>query len=158
MEMRHKERQITDKQELWQMLQKASHLRLALCDQGKPYIVAMNYGLDQESDSLYLHCALKGRKMDILAQNNHVCFQVEEVAELIDGGKRACKWSMRYKSLVGFGLARVLTDPDEKQKGLSVIMAHYTDKTLEFDDSPVEATAVIKIEITEMAGKKANLE
>lgn len=155
--MRRKQRQITDKEELWQMLRKASHLRLALCDQGRPYIVALNYGLDPEGGALYLHSALEGRKMDILAQNDQVCFQVEDTALLLDGGEKPCDWGMRYKSLVGFGKALILTDSAEKLKGLFAIMAHYSDKPYEFGESQVKATAVIKIEITEMTGKKANL-
>lgn len=49
-----------------------------LVDQGKPYIVPMNYGYILEDDKIvfYCHGALEGRKLDIIRNNSDCCVQI----------------------------------------------------------------------------------
>ena len=69
-------------------------------------------------------------------------------------GKNACSWGMRYRSVIGFGRATLLTDPGEKKHGLNCIMRQYQGGTHEFSDAEIKSVAVIRIAIESMTGKR----
>ena len=77
--MRRRDREVTDSNEIIHILDTGKVLHLGLVDQGKPYIVPMNYGYILEGNKLvfYLHGALEGRKLDIIRNNSDCCVQIE---------------------------------------------------------------------------------
>ncbi|NJD04112.1 MAG: hypothetical protein FIA99_16290 [Ruminiclostridium sp.] len=79
--MRRKYKEITDKQLINDILSKAEIIRLAMIDNGNPYLVAMNYAYID--GCLYMHSAKEGRKIDILSKNNKVAFQTDTGVELV---------------------------------------------------------------------------
>ena len=89
---------------------------------GRPYVVPVCFGY--EGDILYFHSAPRGRKLDILRRNSAVCFEFDVDCEVVPA-KSACGWSMRFRSVVGFGDASLVEDPEEKRKALDVIMGQY---------------------------------
>jgi uncharacterized protein len=103
---------------------------------------------------LYLHSALKGRKIDILRENSNVCVEFESHAEIVKADT-PCNWGMKYQSVIGFGNAELLQNFDEKRKALNIIMRQYYDRTFVFEDDYLKATAVIRIEIQHMTGKQS---
>jgi nitroimidazol reductase NimA-like FMN-containing flavoprotein (pyridoxamine 5'-phosphate oxidase superfamily) len=48
-----------------------------MVDDGKPYVVALNFGYDREGDDLilYLHSAMEGKKIDILKKIQQCIFK-----------------------------------------------------------------------------------
>lgn len=120
---------------------------------GTPYVVAVNYVY--RSGKLYFHGALTGRKLDNIALDARVCFEAH-TEERIVRASRAAEFGMRYRSVVAHGLARRITDTEEKREALIALTAKYaggqpfTPPT----DSDVAATAVVEIEIGEMTGKR----
>ena len=92
--MRRHDKQITDASEIEDILRKASVCRLALCDEGRPYIVPLCFGY--KDNVLYFHSASAGKKLDILRKNNNVCFEVDIDNELVKTGQ-VCDWGMKYK-------------------------------------------------------------
>jgi nitroimidazol reductase NimA-like FMN-containing flavoprotein (pyridoxamine 5'-phosphate oxidase superfamily) len=148
--MRRKDKEITDRQQLDSIIERAIVCRLGLSQGGKPYIVPLCFGYD--GDSIYFHSALEGRKLDILRENNNVCFEIEGDINLVDADK-ACNWTIRYKSVIGFGKAHIVNDPDSIHKALDVIMDHYSNKSFEYPEDKVGKTAVIRVDIEEVSGK-----
>ena len=75
--------------------------------------------------------------------------------EQIVSGENPCKdWSMKYRSVIGYGKAIILKNPMEKAEGLNILMAHYSKKgPFEFSEKNLEETTVIKIGIDEITGK-----
>jgi nitroimidazol reductase NimA-like FMN-containing flavoprotein (pyridoxamine 5'-phosphate oxidase superfamily) len=61
---------------------------------------------------------------------------------------------MRYRSVIGYGLACFIEDCEEKKKGLNCIMRHYSDETHQFSDEEIRNVCVIRIHIDTMTGKK----
>ena len=57
--MRRRDREVTEHSEIMHILDSGKVLHLGLVDQGKPYIVPMNYGYVFEGEKLvfYLHGA-----------------------------------------------------------------------------------------------------
>ena len=149
--MRRKEKQIMDMNEVAQILEKAQVCRLAMVDQGRPYVVPLNFGF--RDGSLYFHSAPEGRKIDVLKADPHVCFEVDELVK-INKAPQACDWGVSFKSVIGTGMARMLETPAEKKTGLDIIMAHYSGRAFDYPDEMLAKTAVIQVIIHEMTGKQ----
>lgn len=150
--MKRNEKEITEKSAIEEIIRQSLLCRLAMSDGNQPYIVPLCFGY--EDGSLYFHAALEGRKMDMLRNNNRVCFEFDINAEIVDGGQ-ACAWGMRYQSVIGFGKASCLNDMQEKRTALEIIMRHYSGRSFSFPQVSLERTAVIKVEIDSMTGKQS---
>jgi len=152
--MRRKEKEITEASAIEAIIKKSLVCRLALSDDNFPYIVPLCFGYRDRV--LYFHGSLKGKKIDIIRKNQKVCFEFDINTEIVKA-EDACHWSMKYRSVIGFGKAVLLKDLDEKRKALNIIMSQYSDRTFQFNDAILEKTGVIKVEIESIAGKQSEL-
>lgn len=151
--MRRKDKEITDRMEIESILSQARICRIGFSQNNKPYIVPMNFGY--KDGYLFFHCAQEGMKIDIIKQNNNVCFEVDINHEITDTGI-PCDWSTRYSSVIGFGKALLVKDPIEKKLALNVIVNHYSPKAkFKYSEEALNKVGIIKIEITSMTGKKS---
>ena len=129
--------------------------RLATCDTaGQPYITPVNF-LYREG-KIYLHSKLTGRKLDNIADNNRVCFEVSKVEKLTVTNDRPCACSTRYTSVLAFGVARVVPDGAEKTALLNLLVERYADgKPFQpVEESHAAECAVVEILIEEISGKR----
>jgi uncharacterized protein len=157
--MRKKEREITDRHELETVLKTARILRLGINEPGAPpYIVPVNFGY--ADNAIYFHCSYEGKKMELIAKDPVVSFEAETDVSIIAPADptNACDWGVAYRSVIGRGRAHVLTDADEKRAGLLVLMTGVAPdadpSSFTLTDKTVKITAVVKIEIEQMTGKK----
>lgn len=151
--MRRADKEITDKTLIEKILTEAEVIRLAMVDEGTPYLVAMNYAY--ADGCLYMHSAMEGRKINILRKNNNVAFQADTGVELVlkEG---ACNCSTKYFSVFGTGKAIFIEDKEEKIKVLDLIMTKHTGKTgFEYTEKMLEKTLIIKVQIESVTGKKS---
>jgi hypothetical protein len=152
--MRRNEKEVIDIIEIEKMLKKAVVCRLGLCINNKPYVVPMNFGY--KNNCLYLHSAKEGKKIEMIKVNPRVCFEVEVDAELVDGGEVACKWGMKFISVIGNGQARIIEERTEKKEALDILMSQYSERTeYEYQDKQLDAVAVIEIRIEDLSCKKS---
>jgi nitroimidazol reductase NimA-like FMN-containing flavoprotein (pyridoxamine 5'-phosphate oxidase superfamily) len=151
--MRRREREITDRAVTESILEEALVLRIGLVDDDGPYILPVCFGY--RDNRVYIHSAHAGRKMDILKKDNRICFETEVGVEVVPGNP-ACKWTVRFRSVVGFGKARIVDDRQEKIRALDIIMEHYSGRAgHEYHDATLGAVAVIAIDVTDMTGKES---
>lgn len=150
--MRRHEKEITEKSAIEAIIRQSLVCRLGLSDAGEPYVVPMCFGY--ENGFLYFHAALEGRKMDVIKNNNRVCFEFDTNLKLVEG-EEACDWGMRYQSVIGFGKAVFLEDREEKLTALGVILRQYSDRSFRFPENLVARTALIKVTIESMTGKQS---
>ena len=150
--MRRRDKEITDKKEIESILERATVCRVALCLDGIPYVVPLSFGC--RDNCLYFHSAPEGRKIDMIRQNNNVCFELD-TDEGIAESESACNWSVKYRSVIGYGRAYLVEDLSEKRKALGVIVSHYSDRSHEFAEESIDGVAVIKVEIDSITGKKS---
>ncbi|HWP97954.1 MAG TPA: pyridoxamine 5'-phosphate oxidase family protein [Syntrophomonadaceae bacterium] len=151
--MRKKEKEIQDRETIMRILKEAPVIRIALCDEGQPYVVAMNFAY--EENCIYLHSALDGRKIEVLKKNNRVAFQTDIEMGMIESD-RPCNWSVHYLSLMGSGRAHFVTELETKKQALDIIMSKYSGlSTFEYLSSILEKTCLIRIDIEEMCGKRS---
>ena len=150
-----REREVTDPGRICEILDKSMVLHLGMVDGDEPYVVPMNYGYTMEDGKLtvYLHGALWGRKLDIIRVNPKVFFSLECDVVPFDGDI-ACRYGTTYASVMGRGTAEIVTDVEEKKKGLSVLMKTQTGKDFTFEDKMVSIVSVIKIDVAEYTAKE----
>jgi len=150
--MRRKEKEITNREDIENILRKSKVCRLAMVDGDKPYMVPLNFGYSD--GCLFFHCAKQGRKIDLIKKNPNICFEVDELIRL-KKASLACDWGIDFKSVIGSGKAQFLEDSKEKIQALNAIMSQYSGRTFEYPDEMLEKTLVIKVVIEEMTGKQS---
>jgi len=150
--MRRKEKEITYPPHIEDIIARSSVCRLAMSDDGQPYVVPLCYGY--KDNAFYLHSACEGRKLDILRKNDKVCIELDNDCE-IQRGDDACDWSMKYRCVIGFGKASFIDDGDAKRKALDIIMDHYSEGSHNYTEKKIKNTVIIKIDIEEMTGKQS---
>lgn len=154
--MRRKDREVVGKKEQLAILEKCTVCRLAMMDEGMPYVVPLNFGYDWQEDGLviYCHSAKEGRKISVLQKNNQVCVEMDGAHQLIEGDV-PCTYGYAFESLIGFGKAEILEDAAEKERGLQQIMKRQAGlEGLSFSPQMLQNVAVIKIAISQMTGKR----
>lgn len=150
--MRLKDREISDEPAIKAIIKKADICRLGILNENTPYVVPLCFGY--HDNTLFFHSARKGLKIDCIRKTPKVCFEFDINTEIKES-ENACDWGMIYQSVIGFGKAKFIEDPNEKRNALGIIMAQYSNKKFDFPDHKVKATAVIKVEIESMTGKQA---
>lgn len=152
--MTKRERQITDQQQILRILDTAKVLHLGLAVDNEPYVVPMNYGYCMEDGKLilYLHSALRGKKLDMLRANPKVFFEMA-CDQVPFAGEKPCQYGLAYSSVMGRGTARIVEDVEEKKKAMSVLMKTQTQKDFQFEDRLVSIVAVIRIDVSEYTAK-----
>lgn len=156
--MRRKDREVTNPEEIKEILEACKVSRIGLMDHGKAYIVPMNHGYSLEDGRLvlYYHGANEGKKLDLVKEYPQVGFEMDCGHELVEG-RLACQHSYHYASIIGNGQARIITNPEEKMKALAVIMKHQTGKDFqEFETNPKleKVVSIIKVEAEEYTCKR----
>jgi len=152
--MHRSDRLIDDQGILESIIDKAKVCRLGLNDpdRGVPYIVPMSFGY--QSRRLYFHAATKGHKLDLLRQEKRASFEID-ICHGVVRRERACSWTMRFSSVIGWGETRLLEELEEKQQALQVLMNHYGSGNFYFPPEQVVKTAVIELIVKEMTGKSS---
>jgi nitroimidazol reductase NimA-like FMN-containing flavoprotein (pyridoxamine 5'-phosphate oxidase superfamily) len=150
--MRKKEKEITDPAEIEQIIKQARVCRLGLVDGNEPYVVPVCFGY--ENNAFYFHCAPEGRKLELIRNNNQVCVEIDTDVEITDAEK-PCGWSTRYRSVIGVGRAHILEDEADKIHGLTVLMRQFGEKRSAVEFEKADRTAVVRIDIESITGKKS---
>ena len=117
--MRRKDREVTDLSEIIEILKNCDVCRLALNDDGFPYILPLNFGMAVNRDkiTLYFHSALEGYKVGLIWKDNRASFEMDckhELQYFEDNGY--C--TMAYESVIGRGhqLQQELLDRTESRQ------------------------------------------
>jgi nitroimidazol reductase NimA-like FMN-containing flavoprotein (pyridoxamine 5'-phosphate oxidase superfamily) len=140
----------TDKGTIESIIRRASVCRVGMSADGQPYIVPVCFGYDD--GTLYFHSATAGRKLDVLRKNNAVCVEFDVDCEVVKA-ENACKWGIKYRSVIGFGKVLFVDGVEEKRKALDMIVAHYGGESCDYPEATLERTAVVKVEIESLTAK-----
>jgi len=148
-----KNRPIISKPENEAVIRKCQTCSIAMVDpEGKPYIIPMNFGY--ANDHVYFHGSARGKKVDVLKNQSDVCisFSTDHELRYVDE-EVACSWSMRYRSVLIYGKAEFVENPEEKITILNIIMAHYADRKFEYNDPAIREVMVFKVKVDKMEGR-----
>ena len=150
--MRRKEKQVTDSTAIESIIDRAKICHLAMVDCDAPYVVPLNLGY--QDNSLYCHSAAEGRKISILEQNPRVCFCLYAGVALVPA-EQACGWTTHFESVIGDGVAHILTDHESKIEAYNIIMAHYSRGPFTFKQTALEKSIVIRVDVASLSAKRS---
>ena len=152
--MRRKDREITDFNEMIEIVKKCDSCVLALNEEGFPYLIPMNFGMDIEDGQLYLyfHCASEGKKLDLIRKDNRASFEMDcEHKLVLQEEEMEC--SMGYASVIGQGTIEFVAEED-KFDALKILMGQYRSRDFKFDTRMLGVTTVLKMKVLNMTGKR----
>ena len=155
MNMRRKDREVTDINQIKSILDDCKTCHLAMVDEGQPYVVPLNYAylIDDNGLTLFFHSAIEGRKIKILRENNAVCFEMSKEGEPIFAEKTPCNSGYYYASVHGFGHVQFIEDVDEKCSALTLLMKHQANIDAYFTPDQANSVCVFKVTSTDFTGK-----
>jgi len=154
--MRRSDREITNKSEIIEIIEKCDVCRLAFSESNIPYIVPMNFGYEYTNGklTLYFHGAKEGKKHDIMKENPVACFEMDCSHNLIEADE-ASGYTMEYESVIGLGNVHECVDKSEKINALEHLMKQYAkDKEFDFPDHVLESVKIFKLDVLEFTGKR----
>lgn len=151
--MRRKDREVTDRNEMIQIMERCDVCRLVLNDEGYPYIVPLNFGMLVKEDrvELYFHGAAEGKKYELIARDNRAAFEMD-CGHLLELDEEQGNCTMNYESVIGRGFVEMVPD-DEKYESLRLLMSHYRQEDFPFNQKVIPRTNVFRLVVTEMTGK-----
>ncbi|MDH3254620.1 MAG: pyridoxamine 5'-phosphate oxidase family protein [Acidobacteriota bacterium] len=121
---------------------------------GQPYVLPMSYARDGER--LFLHGSVASRLMGHLAESVEACVTVT----LVDGlvlARSQFHHSMNYRSVVAFGRARAVREPEEKRIALRALVEHLVpgrgDDSRPPSPEELAATEVVEFPLHEASAK-----
>src|SRR6266581_9235570 len=85
--------------------------RLGCVDNGEPYVVPINYVV--EDGSIYSH-SLPGRKIDAMRAHPRVCLQVDQIAD-----------DFHWRSAIAFGNFEEIRVPSDRRSILGKLLARF---------------------------------
>ena len=122
---------------------------------GTPYITPVHYVYFNQK--IYIHGLIRGQKMDNIAANPNVCFEIDQLEKLVfPEDESPCDVNTQYQSVIITGTAKMIDDADEKLKSdiLNLIVEKYTPSLsgAPFGNA-IKATGVIEITVKDITGK-----
>lgn len=87
-------------------------------DGGCPYAVPLSYV--RMDGKLYFHFAMAGHKLDAIRADSRVSFCVIDQDRIVPE-----EYTTYFRSVIVFGTARVVDDPDEKRRSIDALCAKY---------------------------------
>lgn len=153
--MRRSDKEITNEEEVEEILSNALVGRLGTCLNNIPYITPVNFVYDK--DKIYFHSAHEGRKIENIKYNQQVCFEIDEIISIIPGRRMPCGSTTEYKSIIIFGEIQIVTDIEEKTFALNKLIEKYAPQSPKLSSSSgaIARTNVLVIGIKEMTAKQS---
>ena len=148
-----KHRNLSDRNAIEEIIRKCQVCHVAMVDQeGKPYIVPMNFGFD--GGVIYLHSSRIGKKIGIMKKNPDVCIEFSTDYLLrYQNEDVACSWSMKYRSVLAYGRVTFIEDETEKVNHLNIIMRNYTPKDFKYNPPSIREVCCWKIVVEKFEGR-----
>ncbi|MDE6232030.1 MAG: pyridoxamine 5'-phosphate oxidase family protein [Lachnospiraceae bacterium] len=152
--MRRNDREIKEFENIVSVMEKCDVCRLAFNTEDYPYILPLNFGMEIEDGkvTLYFHGANEGRKYELMAKDNRVCFEMDCSHRLVtDEESGSC--TMEYESVIGQGLVEIVPD-EEKYNALCILMKHYHKEEFPFNKNIIPQTTLFKVTVNKVTGKR----
>lgn len=156
--MRRADREITNIDEIAEVIKSCSCCRLGFNDDGEVYIIPLNFGFELKDSKItfYFHGAKQGRKIELIENSPQVGFELDTNHRVysLNEDSIACDYTASYKSVIGTGKVSVVQGREEKMHGLNLLMEQCTGKRdWTFDDKMLNSVAVFKLEANKFSCK-----
>ena len=141
--MRRKHCEVTDPNEIQRILASTTIGRMATTGaDGYPYITPVNFVFHE--GNVYFHCAPAGEKLDNIARDPKVCFEVDVPLAYLDASfdpeRNACNGHQLYHCVIIRGEARLVPNGPLKVAALNALAAKH-EPELSFEPVTAETRA-----------------
>lgn len=157
MNIRRKDRAVTDETEIRHLVEQAKILHLGLMDGDYPYVVPLHYGYAYSNADhafvFYMHGAKVGHKIDLIRHSANAFVEIETNIAPISGEDDPCRYGSLYASFMGRGTVTLVEEIREKKEALYRLMLHQTGRDFAFTDQMASSVAVIKVMVTDYTAK-----
>lgn len=151
--MRRMDRAVTDHQEIVDIMSRCEVLHLAINTDGAPYLLPVNFGMESDGMTLYIHGAVSGTKYDLIARDNRVGFEMDcHHGLVLDEEDHSC--TIDYESVMGWGFMEELTEEEEKRHALRLLMKQYHAEDFPLDMGPLPRTRILRLKVQERTAKR----
>ena len=154
--IRRREKEITDRTEILRILRETQFITIAMTDVDGPYLATLTHAYDEGKNAIYFHCALEGRKVEVLRRDNRVWGQA-----LVDKGYVHGSCDHLYETAQFKGRVTFVTDLAEKRLALET-MIRKNEKDPEtvikkqVTDDSIGHVNIGRIDIEHLSGKKSD--
>lgn len=143
-----------DRQLIHQILDQGLVCHVGFAVEGQPFVIPTAYG--RVGDRLYIHGSPASRMLRSLTEGIQVCLTVT----LLDGlvlARSAFHHSMNYRSVVIFGTATLVEDPNQKREALQAFTEHVIPgrwpEIRQPSPQELQGTLVLCVPLTEASAK-----
>lgn len=132
---------------------------IASARDGQPFINPSTFWFDEAGHQIIFHSNVAGRIRSNIETNPKVCFEASELGKMLPSNV-ALEFSLQFRSVVVFGIARLVTDADEARRVLYGLIQKYFpsmqpgEEFREITDKELRSTSVYAIQIEEWSGKE----
>jgi uncharacterized protein len=140
-------------------LHKAQVGHIASTWDDQPFLTPSNFWFDEAEHRIIFHSNIAGRVRANIERNPKVCLEVSEMGKLLPSNI-ALEFSLQYRSVLVFGAAHILEDPEEKRAVLYALIQKYF-PTMEagkeyrpITDKELKRTTVYAMQIESWSGKE----
>lgn len=150
-QMRRSDRQMSEDQALKLLAEGEYGILTTIGEDGFPYGVPISYAYS--AGHLYFHSATEGKKLRNIAFNPKIQFVVVGETEVLDS-----KFSTNFESVMAFGTAEEITEPEAKIKALMLLVEKYSPGFEASGEAYAKGsghkTRVIRMKIEHVTGKE----
>ncbi|MDO5759954.1 MAG: pyridoxamine 5'-phosphate oxidase family protein [Bacteroidota bacterium] len=153
--IRRQDRLLDEKRAL-ELLRNSEYGVLSLVDEDKtPYGIPLNYVFD-EKNSIYIHCAPVGKKLNIIRENNKVSFCIVGKINLVPD-----KFTTEYESIILEGTAHLNLSEQERKRALVLLVEklspQYKEIGLKYIEKSFARTEIIRLDFAKYSGKSKSM-
>jgi nitroimidazol reductase NimA-like FMN-containing flavoprotein (pyridoxamine 5'-phosphate oxidase superfamily) len=125
----------------------------------RPFLNPTMLWFDEEHHQIIFHSNVAGRVRSNIESNPKVSLEVSELGKFLPSNV-ALEFSLQFRSVIAFGTARLIADPQEARQLLYGLIGKYFPQMSagkeyrEITDKELRATSIYAIQIEEWSGKE----
>lgn len=129
-------------------------------DEGMPYVVPLNFAAAPAENAIYFHTTVDAdsKRNRALAEDGRACFTVagpeSELVSSPDGV--ACRFTMKFTSVMAFGTVEKVEAPAEKAMALNLLMEQKSgfDSFMKVPEQATMIANVYKLKVAHISGAR----
>jgi nitroimidazol reductase NimA-like FMN-containing flavoprotein (pyridoxamine 5'-phosphate oxidase superfamily) len=125
----------------------------------RPFLNPTTFWFDEENHRIVFHSNVTGRLRSNIESNSKVAFETSELGKMLPANV-ALEFSLQFRSVIVFGQARLVSDPEEARRVMyGLIHKYFPAMTAgkefrEITDKELKRTSIYAIQIEEWSGKE----
>jgi nitroimidazol reductase NimA-like FMN-containing flavoprotein (pyridoxamine 5'-phosphate oxidase superfamily) len=126
---------------------------------GQPFLNPTTFWFDEEHHQIVFHSNVTGRIRSNIESNSRVAFETSELGKMLPANV-ALEFSLQFRSVIVFGEARLVSDPEEARRVMYGLIHKYFPAMTpgkdfrEITDKELKRTSIYAIKIEEWSGKE----